>query len=253
MVSNVFGTRHIRKAHPVNTNVNDDAAIKGIREAYARRNRLYEPTMPSVYMAAQELERALIRWLGSGSLEHPGALKLLEMGCGSGKNLLRFLQLGFRSENLAGVDLLEERVAAARELLPSKVQLHCGDASEVDLPDAHFDVVFQSMMCSSIADQGLLVRACRKMWGLVRPGGGILWYDFIFDNPRNGDVRGIRMNELLQLFPARDRCIWRVTLAPPVARLVTQIHPALYTAFNLIPWLRTHRLVWIPKPVSAGA
>jgi SAM-dependent methyltransferase len=232
--------------------VNDDAAVKRIREAYARRKRLYEPTTPSVYMAAQELERAVIRWLGSSRLEHQGTLKLLEMGCGSGKNLLRFLQLGFRSENLAGVDLLEERVVAARELLPSGVQLHCGDASGVDLPDAHFDVVFQSMMCSSILDQDLLARVCRKMWSLVRPGGGVLWYDFIFDNPSNPDVRGIRMNELLNLFPARDRYRWRVTLAPPVARLVTRVHPALYAGFNLIPWLRTHRLVWIPKPVSTS-
>jgi hypothetical protein len=40
----------------------------------------------------------------------------------------------------------------------------------------------------------------------------------------------------------------RVTLAPPLARALTRVHPALYTAFNALPLLRTHLLCWIVKP-----
>ena len=29
------------------------------------------------------------------------------------------------------------------------------------------------------------------MWAAVKPGGGVLWYDFTVDNPRNADVRGV--------------------------------------------------------------
>jgi hypothetical protein len=42
----------------------------------------------------------------------------------------------------------------------------------------------------------------------------------------------------------------RVTLAPPLARAVCRVHPALYAPFNLVPWLRTHVLAWIAKPTS---
>jgi len=50
------------------------------------------------------------------------------------------------------------------------------------------------------------------------------------------------------LFPAARITHRRVTLAPPVARLVCRAHPALYTAFNTLPLLRTHLLCWIAKP-----
>jgi hypothetical protein len=39
-----------------------------------------------------------------------------------------------------------------------------------------------------------------------------------------------------------------VTLAPPLARAVTRIHPGLYRWFNALPPLRTHVLAWIAKP-----
>jgi hypothetical protein len=42
---------------------------------------------------------------------------------------------------------------------------------------------------------------------------------------------------------------WRVTLAPPLARTVCRVHPALYTALNALPLLRTHLLCWIEKAV----
>ena len=39
------------------------------------------------------------------------------------------------------------------------------------------------------------------MWRWVRPGGGVLWYDFTFDNPRNPDVRGVPLARVRELFP----------------------------------------------------
>ena len=47
-----------------------------------------------------------------------------------------------------------------------------------------------------------------------------------------------------ELFPQGRFTARRVTLAPPLARAF----PAAYPVFNLIPWLRTHRLVLIEKP-----
>jgi hypothetical protein len=41
----------------------------------------------------------------------------------------------------------------------------------------------------------------------------------------------------------------RLTLAPPVARAVTRLHPRLYAVLNSIIWLRTHVLVWVEKPL----
>jgi hypothetical protein len=85
------------------------------------------------------------------------------------------------------------------------------------------------------------------MWALAKPGGGVLWYDFIFNNPRNPDVRGVPLHRIRQLFPAGKIHHWKLTLAPPLSRRVTRLHPVLYSVFNLVPFLRTHVLCWIEK------
>ena len=76
----------------------------------------------------------------------------------------------------------------------------------------------------------------------------MLWYDFIYDNPRNPDVRGIGYGRIRALFPEGRFCKKRITLAPPLSRRVTRLHPGLYGVFNLLPVLRTHLLCWIEKP-----
>ena len=86
------------------------------------------------------------------------------------------------------------------------------------------------------------------MWAWVRPGGAVLWYDFTVNNPRNPDVRGVPLARVAQLFPQARIDARRVTLAPPLARVLCRVHPALYGLFNTLPFLRTHVLAWVGKP-----
>ena len=104
-------------------------------------------------------------------------------------------------------------------------------------------------MFSSLLDEAFQQRLAAAMWRWARPGGGVLWYDFTFDNPRNRDVRGVPLARVKALFPqARSVHAQRITLAPPLARRACRVHPALYTALNCLPLLRTHLLCWIAKP-----
>lgn len=223
-----------------------------VRERYARRDagdrhRLYGPHLASTYMPDQERTRALIAWIRECGISPVQERRLLEIGCGGGVNLLQFLLLGFAPENLVGNELLEARLSEARRKLPMTVALYGGDAVDLEFEQASFDIVFQSTVFTSILDPDFKSRLANKMWSLVRPGGGILWYDFMFDNPRNPDVRGVPRAEIDALFPSRIEWARRITLAPPIARAVTRVHPSLYSVFNVIPWLRTHCLCWIPK------
>jgi SAM-dependent methyltransferase len=221
--------------------------IDKIRERYGRRSQIYDPLDPSVYMPRQELERALISALAdAGQRPSPGRT-LLEIGCGSGGNLLQFLRLGYRPETLFGVELLDDRVAAARELLPPAVRVLAGDALSIDLPERTFDIVFQSVVFSSILDAGFRSALAQRMWRLAKVGGGVLWYDFVYDNPANNDVRGMPMREVRRLFPRRNIAMRRLILAPPISRRVTRWSPKLYTLLNSLPFLRTHVLCWISK------
>ncbi len=227
----------------------EPAAVVG---RYERRNTQgaidrYCPLNAAAYMTHQEKERALIHWILSSGLAPVHDKKLLEVGCGTGGNLLQLIRLGFRPANLVGNDLLTARVEEARERLPAAIQIVESDAVSHELAIGSFDVVLQSTVFSSILDDDFQFRLAQRMWDLVKPGGGILWYDFTFDNPSNPDVKGVSLARIRQLFPQGTVSARRITLAPPLSRLLTRYHPQLYTIANLLPFLRTHLLCWITK------
>ncbi len=220
-----------------------------IAERYARRRGAdprYSMLQPDVWMTLQERQRAMLRRFAAQGLDLP-KVRLLEVGCGEGGNLLELIRMGFAPERLMGVELIEARFNVARSRLPQALQLHLGDALAVDLPRASQDIVFVSTVFSSILDQATQRALAAAVWRWIRPGGAVLWYDFAVDNPRNPDVRGVARTWLRELFPEGEFQVQRVTLAPPIARRVCRLHPALYTVFNTIPVLRTHLLAWITK------
>ena len=223
---------------------------EGVRARYARRgvaDPRYSLTQPAALAALHEREKAIVRLLVGAGLSDFAALSLLEVGSGSGGNLLGLLRLGFSPERLTGIELLEDRHAAARARLPAGVTLIRGDATTVPIAPESLDIVLQATVFSSLLDDAYQERLARAMWQAVRPGGGVLWYDFTVDNPRNADVRGVPQARVRALFP-HARITWqRVTLAPPLARRVVPLHPALYTLLNRLPLLRTHLLCWIAK------
>ena len=221
-----------------------------VAERYARRDAgdRYSLLRPDVWQSVQERQRAMLRLFARVGLPDPATLRLLEVGCGAGGNLLELLRIGFSPEHLAGIELLPERFAQARRVLPSALTLIEGDALQADVPAQSQDIVFVSTVFSSLLDDGFQQRLADAMWRWLKSGGAVLWYDFTIDNPRNADVRGVPLARVRALFPHGQMQAWRVTLAPPLARAVCRVHPALYGVFNMLPLLRTHLLAWVGKP-----
>jgi SAM-dependent methyltransferase len=203
---------------------------------------------PHVWQAMQERQRAMLRLFARLGWSDLAMRRVLEVGCGAGENLLEFLRIGFPPRNLVGIEAQPDRFAQAMQLLPSGVTLMQGDASFVKLPDESEDIVTQFTVFSSLLDAPFQWRLAQTMWRWVRPGGGVLWYDFGVDLPRNPNVRGVPVSRIRELFPQGRVQYHRVTLALPVARRVCAVHPLLYPLFNAVPMLRTHVLAWIEKP-----
>ena len=237
--------------------MNSERELQAIAQRYARRAELlasglaglerYSLLRPEVWQMLHERQRALLRLLA----RRPGTVAdwtLTEVGCGAGGNLLDMLRLGLLPEHLTGIELLPERLATARHALPERVRLLAGDASQAEIAAGSQDLVMQSTVFSSILDDALQQRLAQAMWAWLKPGGALLWYDFIVDNPRNPDVRGVPLKRVRQLFPQAQIRWQRLTLVPPLARAVCRLHPAAYTVFNSIPWLRSHVLALIEKP-----
>ncbi len=222
---------------------------------YARRAGLsgrYSLLRPDVWQTVQERQRALLRLFVAQGLHDLAALKVVEVGCGGGGNLLELLRMGFVPEHLIGIELLPERLAAARHVLPPAVVLRQGDAAQARVEAGSVDIVLQSTVFTSLLDVAFQQQLATAMWRWVRPGGAVLWYDFTVNNPHNPDVRGVPLVRVRELFPQGTITSQRLTLAPPIARRVCALHPGLYTLFNAVPLLRTHLLAWIAKPSSEG-
>lgn len=227
------------------------AELEAIRARYARRtvgsHHSYDFDQRDVFAGAQQLDAAIHRLLLRHGFDDFAHLRLLEVGCGKGANLLRFLRWGFAPENLVGNELLEDRVSAARHVLPQAVQILPGDARE--LPPSEYDLIYQGTVLSSILSDDFQEELCQKMWSLLRPGGGVISYDFQFNNPANPDVRKVTIRRLHELFPMARVIARRVTLAPPIARRASQSETAL-RVLQTLPFLRSHAVVLLMKPAS---
>ena len=91
--------------------------------------------------------------------------------------LQQCLRLGFALHNILGNELQQSRAPAARQFLPPTVPIVQGDALDLELPSGSFDIVFQSLVFSSILDDSVQAMLVNEMWKPAKSGGGILWYD----------------------------------------------------------------------------
>jgi SAM-dependent methyltransferase len=172
------------------------------------------------------------------------SIRLLEIGAGTGVNLLFFKRLGLKWENLYGNELLPDRFEIIRSTFPM-IKTFKGDACDIEInKNEEFDIVFQSTVFTSILDIDFKIKLADKMWSLLKTTGIILWYDFTFDNPNNKDVKGIKKKEIRNLFHESGKIIFhRATLAPPIGRRIKKFYPFV----NILPLLRTHIIAEIEK------
>jgi ubiquinone/menaquinone biosynthesis C-methylase UbiE len=226
-----------------------------IRRVYAARSARGRDLRYSAYataalLALHQRERLLLAKLGATSEKELHELDILDVGCGSGGDLVRLLGHDADPARLHGIDLREDVIAIAQRRLPS-VDLLVGNAAALPHPDRSMDLVLQSTVFSSILDASLRKQIAAEMTRVVRPTGCIVSYDF-WTNPLNRDTRGLSRRELRTLFPSHRVEVRSVTLAPPIARLVAPRSYPLAAALQAVPGLRTHVLAFITAPPDDG-
>ena len=226
-----------------------DPRLENIVSAYERRSsieHLYDPLRPvNVRMNLERgrIQADLIRqWLETKALAD---MDILEIGCGTGNNILNLITLGADPRRIVANDLIQGRIETAVSRLPNTVRFYQGDASRLPDEFGSFDLIVQFVVFSSILDDNLLEMLARRIWTALRPGGAILSYDFTINNPSNPDVRGISVGKLKSLFPEGEFTLRRLTVAPPVAR---RLSPKLYPVLAMVPFLKTHCLCLVRKP-----
>jgi len=213
-------------------------------EAYSAK---YSPFDPANLLATEQRARLVSReLLRRGHLSLAG-LDILDVGCGSGTELLRLLPLGADPRRLHGIELLDDRASAARERHPH-FDITTGSAAQMPWSDESMDIVTQMTAFSSILDDSVRAAAAHEMARVLRPNGLIIWYDFTWNRP--GDTRGVRTAEVRRLFPRFVARFHSVTLAPPIARRLAPRRPTTARLFQAVPFLCLHRLAFLERSTS---
>src|SRR5207249_6442807 len=129
-----------------------------------------------------------------------GDRRVLEVGSGTGWELAQMVELGARAEHLVGVELLPDRVANARRAYPT-IEFHQANAENLDFSDSTFDVVMAITIFSSILDQRMARNVASEIDRVLKPGGGLLWYDVRYDSVSNPNVKAVPGERIRELCP----------------------------------------------------
>lgn len=218
-----------------------------IRAAYAHRDKsgkrgLYSWWRPDVLLSDYWIQAVIARCLRRAGWNDLSRVRALDVGCGSGAWLRQLLAWGAQAGNLHGIDLLEDRIAAARRLAPD-VDFRQADGWRLPYADASMDLVSAHTVFSSILNEHARAGVAAEMTRVLEPHGYILIFDFRISHPRNPDTIGIRRREIRRLFPGFGQYAQSLILAPPIARRLTPVAPWLAVAMEaLCPPLRTHNV-----------
>lgn len=172
--------------------------------------------------------------------------RILDVGCGRGDGLADFISWGASENNLCGIEILPDRIERASQRFP-RADLKLGGGAELPWNSETFDIVSQSTVFSSILEPELRSKLASEMLRVLKPGGFILWYDFTVNNPRNRGVRGVTRNEVEKLFSGAGFKFHKITLAPPLTRLLAGFSLKLCGALENLGFLNTHLLAVIRK------
>jgi ubiquinone/menaquinone biosynthesis C-methylase UbiE len=173
--------------------------------------------------------------------------RVLDVGCGEGERLAAFEDWGARPENLFGVDLIPDRIRAARKNHP-QLNFEPANAEALPFADGGFDLVTVFTVFTSILDRRMAANICREITRVLVPNGAVVWYDFRINNPLNRHVRGISRHQIQNLFPGFRMNLKTVSLLPPLARRLGRLTSLLYPSLSSTRFLRSHYLGILIKP-----
>lgn len=225
--------------------------LPGAEEESARLSRVYgsyqsgtaparwDLSNPGNQRILAEREATIRKSLDAAGWSSLGGLRILDVGCGEGAELASFQSRGATASALVGIDARPEAVARARARHPG-IRFECHPAERLPFADSAFDLAIAFTLFSSVLSDGIAAAIASEVDRVLRPGGGLSWYDLRVGNPSNPNVRGITDATIRRLFPGYQVRLRPITLAPPLARRLGPLTPALYPVLAAIPALRTH-------------
>jgi len=163
-----------------------DRDVGRIRSLYRRRDRegefwdfrTFNTLEPQIYFTESLFRDHLFDILrGEGyDFHRADQAKVLEIGCGWGRNLYAFLEAGFRLPHVSGIDLMSHFIERGRDANPALL-IQVGNGADTGLASGAFDVVLCHTVLSAILDADLHRDVIQEALRVLRPGGLFIVFD----------------------------------------------------------------------------
>lgn len=210
-----------------------DAETRRIEAYYA--TRVERPMSPTVRFVVDERRSALHRAVERFVDRPLNELRMCDVGCGDGGDLQFWAGRGVPEEHLSGTELLSGPLRIARSRLPA-ADLRLVDGFELPFGDDAFDVVYASMVFSSVLNPAARRTLFDDMQRAAAPGGIVAIYDFRVRKPTNPHVVPMTRGRIRELGRTPHR------MQP-----LTPLLPVLPTALRTPGWLRRPLLRALPR------
>lgn len=169
--------------------------------------------------------------------------RVLDVGCGQGDGLHPFLMMGFRIDQLAGLDLFADRIETAKRLTPG-MDFQTGDATAMPYADKSFDIVCEQFCFCHVPDADAKAKMAREMMRVSK--GFIVIHDWRAGSASR-KLYGVSQARIREWFPGWQVVArYRSQLWPPIGRPLSRSAWPLYDlarAFNPLvgSWLTVLR------------
>jgi SAM-dependent methyltransferase len=213
-----------------------------IREVTVRRPSQREQWFdPGYLFRVQAEERLFLNALRKHGFGNLAGRKILDVGCGFGYWLRRYGEWGALPHDLHGVDILEERIQAARDHSLPGIDLRCCNAVDLDFEDASFDMVSMFLVLSLVPDEQTRMQVAAEVARVLRPGGIVLWYDFRYQPPRGGaEMIAMTRERIARAFPGFELRVRSASAVPPITRRLARYAWAFCSWLDFIAPLNSH-------------
>lgn len=134
--------------------------------------------IPEIQFGEGQFRDLLIEQLRESGVNthNAGSLAAIELGCGWGRNLQLFVELGASPQKVVGVDLIQKFITYGKKQNPA-LNIAVGDATHTPFEDNSFDIVLLHTVLSAVFDRNVQTSLLDEASRLIKPGGQILIYD----------------------------------------------------------------------------
>jgi ubiquinone/menaquinone biosynthesis C-methylase UbiE len=210
------------------------------------RDYTWHPRNPNSLIHEHLMEDEIIAGLNALDVDLIGQT-ILDLGCGYGRMLRFWTEMGASPANMHGLDLSFYRLQRAHELSPA-MGMAAGSAGALPYPSQKFHLVSQFSVFSSIHDAALRKAASEELMRVLKPGGWLIWYDIA--SSKGGNIVPLNKRQVLSLFPGSKLGYERQIFSTRLTRFIHR-NKSLAIILEQLPVFRRVGLIMIfQKQVS---